>query len=318
MVDELKVSGKRARRSRLGLGGMAVVLIAASAFVVGGAARPTRALAVVTPYYLALGDSLAQGVQPLGAHGADIETNQGYVDDVYAEALRTTPGLQLEKLGCPGETTLSMIEGGVCTYSAGNQLLQAVGFLETHFVKFITIDIGANDVDGCVNPTTGAINMTCIEDGFANTGDDLPFILGVLETYAAGAPIYGMDLYDPFLAAWLQGSTGQTLAEESVCLATAFPAPTDCGLPTTGPTSGGFDGLLNTIYSAFGVPVANVAQRFQTNDFTLVPFIDVPVNVLLICERTWMCAPSPQGPNVHANRLGYGIIGAAFEKKIHL
>ena len=34
-------------------------------------------------YYLALGDSLAIGVQP-SASGEDVSTNQGYADDLYA------------------------------------------------------------------------------------------------------------------------------------------------------------------------------------------------------------------------------------------
>lgn len=68
------------------------------------------------PYYLALGDSLAQGVQPTPS-GTSRLTNQGYVDDLYAVYRRQVPNLRLVKLGCPGETTGTMINGGVCSYS---------------------------------------------------------------------------------------------------------------------------------------------------------------------------------------------------------
>ena len=34
-------------------------------------------------YYLALGDSLSRGIQP-GRDGVLVETEQGYVDDLYA------------------------------------------------------------------------------------------------------------------------------------------------------------------------------------------------------------------------------------------
>jgi len=62
-----------------------------------------------TTYYLSLGDSLAQGVQPRVPRGTNATTNQGYVDDLYAMLFSRTPGLQLAKLGCPGETTTTMI-----------------------------------------------------------------------------------------------------------------------------------------------------------------------------------------------------------------
>jgi hypothetical protein len=33
-----------------------------------------------------------------------------------------------------------------------------------------------------------------------------------------------------------------------------------------------------------------------------------------ICKLTWMCAPSPVGPNIHANKTGYGVIAGAFSR----
>ena len=38
---------------------------------------------------------------------------------------------------------------------------------------------------------------------------------------------------------------------------------------------------------------------------------DVPVNVALVCQWTWMCAPPPQGPNVHTNPSGAFVIALA-------
>ena len=129
---------------------------------------------------------------------------------------------------------------------------------------------------------------------------------------AAGptVPIYAMNYYDPYLAAWLTGPSGQTLARESVCLTTGYGHPTYCPFPT------GFDGLLDGIYALFGVPVADVASAFHTNNFTTIPFIGLPVNVLLICAWTWMCAPPPVGPNVHANDIGYWVVAGTFARKI--
>jgi len=91
----------------------------------------TPRLALATPqlpYYLSLGDSLARGVQPL-PNGTLVETIQGYTDDVYGALRFKHPLLQHKKLGCSGETTTTMLTGGVCQYPAGNQVDQAVAFI---------------------------------------------------------------------------------------------------------------------------------------------------------------------------------------------
>jgi lysophospholipase L1-like esterase len=244
-----------------------------------------------TPYYLALGDSLSQGVQPTTS-GQSVETNRGYVDDLYTVYRREVPGLQLAKLGCPGETTGTMIQGGGCHYSAGNQLAQAVAFLETHRVVVVTLDIGANNVDDCVTGST--IDDTCILKGVTAAKSDLPTILATLQAAAPGVPIVGMNYYDPFLAAWLQGTAGRVLAVQSVTAAVAL------------------NGVLDGGFAHFGDKVADVQTTFQTTNWTALPFLGVPLNVGLICALTWMCAPAPEGPNIHANAFGYAAIAATF------
>src|SRR5262249_25481741 len=59
-------------------------------------------------YYLALGDSLAYGLQPNG------DSTHGYVDDIFT-GLQSLGTQSLENLGCPGETTTSMISGS-CSF----------------------------------------------------------------------------------------------------------------------------------------------------------------------------------------------------------
>lgn len=85
--------------------------------------------------------------------GASVVTDHGYVDDLYALYRRSDPRLQLVKLGRPGETTTSMIKGAVCDQygDAGSQLAAAVDFLTAHR-GHVVLDIGANNVDGCVTP----------------------------------------------------------------------------------------------------------------------------------------------------------------------
>lgn len=292
------------RSIRCALAGVTAVAITGVAFAAGGA-RPAFAADESPQYYLALGDSLSQGVQP-NASPPLFETNRGYVDDLYAVERAQHPGLQLQKMGCPGETTTSMISGGICPYTHGSQLNDAVAFLETHHVAFVTIDIGANNIDNCLVAT--GIDPACVAAGFANAGSDLPVILATLRTVAPTVHIYAMNYYDPFLAAWLANE--QSLARESVCLTTGFGYGTACGPPLP-PT--GFDGELDAVYGAFGVPVADVATAFQTNNFTEAPIVGVPVNVALVCAWTWACSPFQ---NTHANDVGYAVIAATFARII--
>lgn len=252
-------------------------------------------------YYLALGDSLALGAQP-NASGTTVPTFLGYADDLYLQEWWRFRPLGFEDLGCLGETTTTMIDGGICKYPAGSQLNQAVAFLRAHQgkVAFVTIDIGANDVDGCVTGTT--VNSTCVAKGVADIEKNLPVIAGALRK-AAGTtvPIIGMTYYDPFLAAWFEGSAGQTLAGVSQALAHQV-----------------INKDIASAYRSQNVEVANVAGAFQTyvplSKTTTFHGQQVPVAVAQICNLTWMCAPPPRGPNIHANWLGYWTIAEAFAK----
>jgi lysophospholipase L1-like esterase len=271
--------------------------LAVVAGVVAFACAEGAGAATGPSYYLSLGDSLAQGVQP-NASGQSVVTNQGYADDLYSLERLQVRGLRLAKLGCPGETTTTMIDGGVCTgvYASGDQLDDAVAFLQTHHVALVTLDIGANNVDDCV--VGGTISTSCVTAGIATAGKDLATILQRLRAAAPSVPIVGMNYYDPFLAEWLQGPAGQLIAEQSVQLNSLF------------------NGVLTADYDAFSVPVADVASSFQTTNFSPIPFLGLPVNVGAICTLTWMCAPAPVGPNIHANTAGYWVIAGTLARTI--
>lgn len=259
-------------------------------------------------YYLALGDSLAWGYQPNPTTGAGVKSGHGYADDL-ASYLRHEGDRDLKyvNLSCPGETTGTMLDGSCPDLAGSGQSYQvqvdaAAAFLKAHPHSriLVTVDIGANNVDGCLSG--GSLDTTCVTEGVAAAGLQLPQILQKLKA-AAGSRVsfVGMNYYDPFLAEWLAGSAGQTLAQESVALSTAF------------------NGVLDAAYGAFGIPVADVSSAFKTTDFThTVPFdgAKVPVNVANICNWTWMCAPAPVGPNIHATNTGYEVIARTFEAKL--
>lgn len=279
------------RASLMGL--VLLVASAGSAFAGSGSSLDKAKL-----YYVSMGDSLAASVQPIGDPADLYRTNEGYAEQLLVKARARSPKLSLVKIGCPGESTGTMIRGGICTYSHGSQLDEAVAFLKAHrpFVAFVTIDIGANDF-----PCQEA---QCVPDGVAAIQANLPTILAALrEAAGPGVPIVGMTLYNPFLAAWLLGPDGQTFAQLS-----------------QQQVSGPVNGLLRAIYGGSGAAVADVEGAFSSNDFATIVSLpgvgDVPINVARICQWTWACVPPPLGPDNHANAEGYGVIAGSFAQAL--
>jgi lysophospholipase L1-like esterase len=279
---------------------IAIAAVAAAAIWGGGNGAPAPRASPPATYYLALGDSLSQGVQPDSA-GASVPTRQGYADLLYAELRRGDPGLRLVKLGCSGETTHTMINGGICSYPGGSQLAAAARFLRAHRgrVSLITIDIGANDPDSCVTRSSFGGAAACVATSFPDTIVNLRKIMTTLRA-AGGASvrIIGMSYYVPTLAQWRHGMLGEVLARVSEVAVV------------------GYNRLLTGVYQAFGARVADVFGAFHSGDFSgqvTVPGIgSVPPNVAAICQLTWECASGPRGSNEHATPAGYSVIAQAF------
>jgi lysophospholipase L1-like esterase len=282
------------------LAALAVVLLA-----IGLA--PTASASSAPVYYVALGDSLAAGVQPLPESSdntlmAPNGTRPGYVDLIYAAERAEVPNLHLRNFGCPGATTRSIISGGStdlnCGYGTGSQLDTAVDFLQAHpgEIAFITIDIGANDLAPCfvaLDFSSDCLNTGGFQPLSAVTAN-LQTILAQLRAAAgSGVPIVGMNYYDPFLGFWVFGAPG--LAVPSVEFIV------------------GLNDALEGVYQAAGAPVADVETAFAVTDFastrTLPGFGTVPVNVYNACTLTWFCSRF----DVHPNDAGYGVIAQAFE-----
>src|SRR5207253_2182066 len=217
----------------------------------------TVAASAAPLYYVSLGDLLAAGTQP-----GHFSTTEGYTDQLYAHLRTTMPTLQHVQLACPGDTTTSLISGGLayegrnprtpdgrCPYPRGSQLAEATSFLRAHrrFVTLVTIDIGGNDI--LKDPANG---------GFA-VAANLPVILAALrEAAGPGVPIIGMNYYDPLVVTWFSDPTSLPVEVaradvvndllEGIYAAAGDPAkggstiamPTATLLPpTNGPTSAG-------------------------------------------------------------------------------
>jgi lysophospholipase L1-like esterase len=266
----------------------------------------THAAANGPVYYLSLGDSLARGIQPT-ATGQNIATEHGYADQLAARLRAAIPRLRLVKLGCSGETTWTMIDGGICSYPARSQLAQAVSFLRAHRGRtaLITIDIGGNDPNSCVIGAKPNTIIGCLASRVPQLERNLSTILSRLRA-AAGSRvlIVGMTYYVPELGLWRSGSRGRQIG----MLTDAFAA--------------GVNRILVHRYHRYGARVANVFAVFSSTDFGsggpagASRSRRTPPNVAAICSLTWMCAAPPRGPNEHANDAGYQLIARTFWRAI--
>jgi lysophospholipase L1-like esterase len=274
------------------------LLVIALVSPAASAADPVVETSAGPTWYLALGDSLAAGYQPIGDPENDHRTRASYPDQLWLMARQHYPNLQLRNLGCPGENTETIrIPGDRCPYEHGSQFGEALAFIELHGdeLAFITIDIGFNDFE-CSS------GLECLFPGIANIEARLPSILADLEAAAPDVPIVGMNIYDPFLTLWLDGD--ETLARQSVVAIELI------------------NEALGRVYAEAGIPVADVETAFAIDDWdTLVPMAghgDVPRNVALLCERTWQCHEPPLGPDRHANVLGFRVMADAFAHELGL
>ena len=238
-------------------------------------------------WYLALGDSLAAGYQP----GAGDDLTGGYVGGVLAAVKAKTPKTKLVNIACSGETVVTMVNGGRCTYDEGTQLAEALHFLKAHgkFTRLVTIDIGANDVQRCVSRAPLAIDARCIEEGLGDVATLLPTALKQIRAAAPHAKIVVANYYNPFLAAYLAGSAGQAIAEHSIDLQAQL------------------NGIIAGAATTANADVADVATAFKSTDSTMtsLPGVgQVPTNVATICMWTWMCLLG----DIHANDTGYAVM----------
>ena len=239
-------------------------------------------------YYLSLGDSLAQGYQPIGGQPfGSAGYNHGYADQLLKLVREPDAQLHLVKLGCGVSTTTMIFGSPLCDFTAGSQLAEAEAFLRAHRgkVAFVTIDVGAHDV---IDPGG---------EGVAAIQTNLPVILDALRAEAGPAvPIVGMTYYSPTLPfLWSETHDVQAVAARAAQLVA-------------------FNDLLEAIYAAASDPVADVEGAFASTDTSLVD--GVPLDVARLCAWTWMCVPPPLGPALDANTTGYAVIAHAFAEAL--
>jgi lysophospholipase L1-like esterase len=170
-----------------------------------------------------------------------------------------------------------------------SQLALAEQHLRGGAVALVTIDIGANEVEGCARSTD--FDQACVATGLASLRKTLPKIIARLRA-AGGARlrIVGVNYYNSFLGRWVTGANGRQVAVASV------------------PVERAINATLAQIYAQAHVPVADVESRFQTQSldrYVAGRHGRVPLAVARTCRWTWACSDRYDD---HTNSLGYRVI----------
>ena len=208
-------------------------------------------------HYLALGDSLAFGYQP------NNDFTHGYVDDLF-QALQQEGVKDLTNLGCPGETSSSLINGGICNYSPfSSQLKAAVAYLHANAgnVSPVTLDIGANDVLPDTNPTTCVVNVRKFYTDLATLDANLTQVIlpKLKKALKVNGQVTGnivmMNYYDPY---------------QNIC-----------------PNSVKYSQILNKHLAVDVQGVGSIVNVFRAFGGAKTPNPN-------ICTYTWICTPPPR------------------------
>ena len=282
--------------------GISAFGLAGVAGALGASPSSPASADTAAPVYLALGGSASVGYQPTVTSPKGAPTSQGYANDLVSFEASRGVALQLTQLGCPGETTTSMLYGGARCYHGGTQLAEAIAFLQAHYSDqgLVTVDLGFNNVRRCLEGP--AVDEACVDSALNAVQADLPTILAYLKS-AAGPEVsfVGVGHYDPFLADALTGPSGVAVAQESVGVIDRL------------------NDALKDAYSNAGIPMADVAGAFEDGGVVHQRIVGANVAVTdatYACELTWMCQAAPYGPNLHPNAAGYATIATAIEKQL--
>ena len=232
-----------------------------------------------TTHYLALGDSLAFGLQPNGDY------THSYVNFIFND-LKSDGVVDKLNLGCPGESSITMINGG-CPSGPPlpyTQLFAALAYLNANAgqVSLVTLDIGANDMLKDSDPSTCTV-LPAFTTDLATLDTNLSqFILPQLHAalmvngHLTGKLVM-MNYYDPF---------------QNIC-----------------PNLVKYTRILNQHLAKDVQGFGDIVDVFRAFGGSATPNPH-------ICKLTWMCAPSPLGPNIHATTRGYQVIGETFLSNI--
>lgn len=296
----MKIALVRARRRALFRGATALLCAITLVGALSSFSSIASASTFSSGFYLAIGGSESVGVQPTASVPNGERTDDGYTNDIVADETTLGVSLDLHEIGCPGETTTTMLYGDDSCYSSpDSQLNEAIDFLKAHQDEsgLVTIDLGFNNVKACLaHLSTFPI---CLNQQTMVVSNQLTSIVTSLKAVAGPNVIFvGLNHDDPYLADSLEGGSGPKIANASLSMVRQL------------------NQILHNVYSSLHVPIADVAAAFSLNDTNSAKVqknVATKVRSLEVCELTWMCALAPYGPNVHPNDAGYLAIAGAIE-----
>lgn len=271
---------------RLRLAALCAVLVATIA-----GSLPAAASAGQFPnprkFDLSLGDSLAFGFQQAKFNAIfpnedPSAFNTGYANDFAAMLQQTRDSVQLVNFGCPGETTVSFINGPCPypfglhnAYTQGSQLATAIAFLKANpdQVSPITIDVGSNDVTQalipvCLDPTQAAACGAAVQALLPRLGGNLAAIIADLRAASPRSEIIVLDLYNP--------------------LAVQFPA--------TDQIAATINTVIQSAATSQGARFADVFSTFNPGG---------PTEAATLCLLTAICTALQ---DTHATDAGYAVM----------
>jgi lysophospholipase L1-like esterase len=287
-------------RIRLSLALLTCAVVALSA---GPASAATK-----KPIYVSLGDSLAWSYSK-AADGTVLRSDTGYTELLAAKARQSKRygrRLTVKKFGCPGESTASYLGAPKTvgtSFDCGfkkSQHADSLAYIKKNRkrIGFVTIAIGANNFTPCSKGAS--VDVPCVIRGNEALDRDLPKIFRELRK-AAGAkvPIVVFNVYDPYLALFLQGAEYKELALLTVDLTRSVSQKIEAAAAKQ-------KFKVADIFTAF--KVNQVQQTTTVNGATL------PVAVAQLCAYTFMCRPAPVGPDIHPNDAGYSAMATTAGK----
>lgn len=247
--------------------------------------------------YLALGDSLAQGVQRKETFAT---TREGYPDQLASRLRAAGSPVALSRIGCSGATVGSLLDGGrECApatpaplpYENRDAATSQLAYAETYLRErgdrptLVTIDIGANDLIGCAGVDPAQVR-SCFADGLPTVRTRLREVAKRLrEAAGPNVVLAAMTYYDPAVAL-----VRQPLAKAA---AEAFH---DIVRRQANPT-------IRRTFAAEDFVVARVDRAFGSDGAATDEAVDTT------CRLTRLCA---SGADFHPNAEGYGVIADAF------
>lgn len=247
--------------------------------------------------YLALGDSLAQGVQRKATFAT---SREGYPDQLAAKLRDAGTPVTLSRIGCSGATVGSLLDGGrdcapatptPLPYENRDAATSQLTYAETYLRErgdrptLVTIDIGANDLVGCAGVDPAKVRA-CFADGLPTVRTRLREVAKRLRDAAGpNTVLAAMTYYDPAVAL-----VRQPLAKAA---AEAFH---DIVRRQANPT-------IRRTFAAEDFVVARVDRAFGSDGAATDAAVDTTCRLTRLCES---------GADFHPNAEGYGVIADAF------